>query len=298
MTILQKEHGMTYGIYYAYWEKEWKADFIGYCKKAADLGFDILEVSAGGLAELNDGQLEKLRETAGSNNITLTACIGLPQEYDLASDDGSVRKNGLEYMNKIFTAMDKAGIKKLGGIVYACWPYDYKRPFDKARARANSIESVKAAADSAAKHGITLMLEIVNRFEHFLLNTAAEGVSFAEAVNRPNVKLLLDCFHMNIEEDSLGQAIRLAGKYLGHFHIGECNRKVPGKGHMPWQDMAIALHDIGYTGSVVMEPFVRMGGIVGSDIKVWRDVSEGADDKKIDIDLGESLRFVKHVFSR
>jgi D-psicose/D-tagatose/L-ribulose 3-epimerase len=208
-----------------------------------------------------------------------------------------VRKNGLEYLGRIFSAMNKSGIKKIGGIIYAYWPCDYKRPFDKKTARKNSIESVRAAAGEAAKYDITLMLEVVNRFEHFLLNSAAEGVDFAKEVNMPNVKLLLDCFHMNIEEDSLGEAIRFAGKHLGHLHIGECNRKVPGKGHMPWQDVGVALRDIGFDGSVVMEPFVRMGGTVGSDIKVWRDISGGADDKKIDADLEQSLRFVRHVFS-
>lgn len=289
---------MTFGIYYAYWEKEWKADYACYCNKAAALGFDVLEVAAGGLLEMSADELVKLRKEAEKNNITLTACIGLPVEYDLASDDTAVRKNGLEYMNRIFRAMNVAGITKLGGIIYAYWPCDYKRPFNKARACANSVESVRVAAKGAAEYNITLMLEIVNRFEHFLLNTAAEGVVFLEKVNMPNVKLLLDCFHMNIEEDSLGQAIRFAGKHLGHLHIGECNRKVPGKGHMPWQDVGIALRDIGFDESVVMEPFVRMGGTVGSDIKVWRDISEGADDDKIDADLGKSLQFIRHVFNQ
>jgi D-psicose/D-tagatose/L-ribulose 3-epimerase len=289
---------MTYGIYYAYWEKEWNADYSFYCKKAADLGFDVLEVAAGGLAEMSDSRLALLKADAEKNNITLTACIGLPFQYDLASEDPAVRRNGLAYMTSLFKAMQKAGIRKLGGIIYAYWPCDYGRPFDKAKAWANSAESVRSAADDAAQYDITLMLEVVNRFEHFLLNTAAEAVTFAEEVHKPNVKILLDCFHMNIEEDSLGQAIRLAGKHLGHLHIGECNRKVPGKGHMPWQDIAAALRDIGFNESVVMEPFVRMGGTVGKDIKVWRDVSEGADDEKIDRDLAESLHFIRHVFNR
>jgi D-psicose/D-tagatose/L-ribulose 3-epimerase len=140
-------------------------------------------------------------------------------------------------------------------------------------------------------------MEVVNRFEHFLLNDAKEAVQYVKDVGRPNVKVMLDCFHMSIEEDSMGDAIRTADKYLGHFHIGETNRKVPGKGRMPWDEMAQALRDINYQGYVVMEPFVKMGGGVGSDIKVWRDLSDGADEAQLDADIAESARFVRSKFN-
>jgi len=108
--------------------------------------------------------------------------------------------------------------------------------------------------------------------------------------------VMLDTFHMNIEEDSIGQAIRTAGPLLGHFHTGECNRKLPGKGRMPWREIGEALRDIHYDANVVMEPFVMMGGTVGEQIKVWRDLSDSADEKKMDQDACESVRFCRFVF--
>lgn len=81
----------------------------------------------------------------------------------------------------------------------------------------------------AEEYDINYCLEIVNRYEQYLLNTAAEGVDFVRELDSPKIKLLLDCFHMNIEEDSFSEAIKTAGELLGHFHIGECNRKVPGR---------------------------------------------------------------------
>ena len=87
---------------------------------------------------------------------------------------------------------------------------------------------------------------------------------------------------MNIEEDSLPDAVRMAGDRLGYMHVGESNRKVPGKGHLPWDDIGKALRDIGFDGNVVMEPFVTMGGQIGDDIKVWRDLSGGADEAQMD----------------
>ena len=74
---------------------------------------------------------------------------------------------------------------------------------------------------------------MLNRFENHVLNTAEEGVAFVREVGKPNVKVMLDTFHMNIEEDSFGKAIRTAGPLLGHFHTGENNRRVPGKGGCP-----------------------------------------------------------------
>ncbi|HJD24508.1 MAG TPA: dolichol monophosphate mannose synthase, partial [Firmicutes bacterium] len=86
---------------------------------------------------------------------------------------------------------------------------------------------------------------------------------------------------------------RSAKGVLGHFHIGECNRKTPGAGRMPWAEIFSALHDIAYTGAVVMEPFIRMGGQVGKDIKIFRDISGGADDAEMDRLAAASAAFVR-----
>ena len=85
-------------------------------------------------------------------------------------------------------------------------------------------------APIAKQYDINLGMEVLNRFENHILNTAEEGVAFVKEVGMDNVKVMLDTFHMNIEESSIGDAIRTAGSLLGHFHTGECNRMVPGKG--------------------------------------------------------------------
>ena len=112
-----------------------------------------------------------------------------------------------------------------------------------------------------------------------------------------NVNLLLDTFHMNIEEDNIPEAIRLAGRKLGHLHVGESNRKLPGMGSLPWRDIGRALRDIGYEKGVVMEPFLLQGGEVARDCKVWRDLSGNADEKMLDRYIKESLTFLKHEFT-
>ena len=288
---------MKIGTYYAYWEKEWgNVDFVPYVKKVKELGFDILEVSGGSLEELSDEEAKRLGEEARAQGIMLTACIGLPAQYDVSSTDEATRKAGVTYMKRLLDKMKVADIHQIGGIIYAYWPCDYSIPFDKAVTRRISIQSVREIADYAKPLGIKLTLEIVNRFEQYLLNTAQEAADFVRDVDRDNVYIMLDSFHMNIEEDSFRDAILTAGSKLGHFHIGEANRKVPGSGRLPWDEMAKALKEIGYDGTIVMEPFVRPGGRVGADIKVWRDLSNGADDAKLDADIRESCAFCKRTF--
>lgn len=289
---------MKIGTYYAYWEKEWDGvDFFPYIGKVKELGFDVLEISGGSLEQLSDEDAQSLGKAAKDAGITLTACIGLPEQYDVSSEKEEVRQAGIQYVKKILNKMKLAGISQLGGITYAYWPYNYDKPVNKEKTREISIGSVRDIADYAMSLGIRLTLEVVNRYEHFLMNTSKEAVEFVRDVDRENVYVMLDAYHMNIEEDSFREAILTAGKKLGHFHIGEANRKVPGSGRLPWQEMADALHEIGYEGTVVMEPFVRPGGTVGSDIKVWRDLSDHADEKKLDDDIRRSCAFCQKLFN-
>jgi len=286
---------MKYGIYYSYWEKEWNGDCLRYIEKVARLGFDVMEVAAHFVTEYSDGLLADIRACAQDNGIVLTAGLGPSKDRYLAAPDPAVRAAGRRFFEDTLKAVAKLDVHLIGGGLYSYWPVDYTQPVDKEGDWARGVEGIRDIADFAGDLGIDLCLEVLNRFENHVLNTAAEGVAFVREVDKPNVKVMLDTFHMNIEEDSFGAAIRHAGPLLGHFHTGECNRKVPGKGRMPWREIGEALHDIGYQGSVVMEPFVKAGGTVGRDIRVWRDLSDGADEAKMDADALEALRFCRFV---
>ena len=100
---------------------------------------------------------------------------------------------------------------------------------------------------------------------------------------------------LNIEEESIGAAIRTAGNLLGHFHTGECNRMVPGKGRIPWREIGEALRDIRYDKTVVMEPFVMQGGTVGQNIKVWRDIVPDTSEEALDRDAKAALEFERYM---
>ncbi|MEK3978543.1 sugar phosphate isomerase/epimerase [Psychrobacillus sp. FSL K6-2836] len=289
---------MKYGVYFAYWENEWETDFERYIEKVKKLGFDILEVAALGLIHLSDGELTRLKDIAKAADIRLTAGIGIPKDFDVSSENPLIRNNGVSFMKQVLDKCHKAGIDRIGGTIYSYWPADYSKLINKPEIRKNSIESIRELAEYAAPLNITLLAETLNRFEQFLLNDTQEAIDYVKEVGKPNVKVMLDTFHMNIEEDSIPDAIRLAGNYLGHLHIGEGNRKVPGKGSLDWSGIGQALQDINYSDYVVMEPFVKMGGQVGQDIKVWRDLSDNASEEQLDQELAKSLKFVKEHFEK
>ena len=286
---------MKFGIYYAYWEKEWYGDCIYYIEKVASLGFDVLEIAAQKILRYNEQQLADIKACAEHNGIILTAGIGPTIHQNLSSSDPKVRKDAKTFFVQVLKSINKLGVDTIGGALYTYWPIDYSKPIDKDGDWERGVEGIREVSFVAEEYGINLCLEVLNRFETYMLNTASEGVKFVKQVARPNVKVMLDTFHMNIEEDSFAGAIRTAGSLLGHFHTGECNRKVPGKGRIPWREIGEALRDINYNGCIVMEPFVKMGGAVGSDIRVWRDLSLGANEAKMDEDAREALNFLRYI---
>jgi len=281
------------GIYYAYWTHEWDADFHPFVDKVAELGFDILEVNAGTVANMTAEERWSLRAHADDRGIALSYCIGLPHHYDVASEDPAVRKNGIAFLKQMAGAVGEMGGGNIGGILYSSWPLVMPAgEFDKRRYTERSVASMKEAIKVAEDNNVFFNMEVVNRFEQFIMNTADEAVAYIEAVGSPNARVMLDTFHMNIEEDFIDDAIVKTGDRLGHLHIGENNRMPPGYGHIPWTEIGAALRRIHYQGYVVMEPFLMPGGQVGRDIKVFRDLSVGLD---LDEEARKALQFMRGV---
>lgn len=289
---------MKFGIYYAYWEKEWGGDCVPYIKKCSKLGFDVLEVPCGDFHEKDDSYFKELKNIAEAHGMLLSGGYGPRPEHNLASPDNTLVENAFKFYSDVFRKMEMAGIDRIGGALYSYWPVDFASGFDKEADTERSIKNMRILADMAADHGVTLCMESLNRFEGYMINEAYEDVDYVKSVDKPNVKSMLDTFHMNIEEDSIIDAIRLTKGTLGNFHVGEANRRCPNpNGRMDWKAIGNALKEIGYDGYVIMEPFVRMGGKVGQDVSIWRDLSKGASIEQLDKDAADSVAYLKKVFA-
>lgn len=286
------------GIFMNFWEKNWDADHAKYIKKAAAIGFDVLEFQAQPLLDMSDEKLRSLKAMADDVGIELTYSLGLDPAYDVSSPDEAVRLGGVDYLQRIVKQIGKMQGTLLSGVSYAGWgtpPYvlNDKRPLLE-----NSLKSMREIIKVAEDNGVTYCVEAVNRFEGCLINTAQEALDYAAQVDSPNIGVLLDTYHMNIEEGSIGDAIRLVGDKLTSFHTGENNRTAPGRGHLNWDEIFGALAEIGYKNRIVCEPFVMQGGEVGRDIHVFRDLLENPTEARIDAEAKYILDFEKAMMKK
>ncbi len=282
------------GMYYTYWDNEWLVDYQAVARRIKGLGFDLMEINLG---EFNKQPMEKKKEfkkVCDGLGLTVSGCIGLAPDQDFASPDAADRERGMEFVKRLLDDCKLLESPVFAGLNYCAWPakpppgLKDKRPYlDR------SIECVKKVAKVAEGYGVIFALEVVNRFEQYLVNTAAEAVAFADAVGNPIVKIHLDTFHMNIEEDRFRDAILLCKGKIGHFHLGEANRRPPGQGRLPWDEIFGALKETGYDGTIVMEPFLLQGGPVSRDVALWRDLSGGASPELMDRWGREACEFVR-----
>ncbi|MEG2383521.1 MAG: sugar phosphate isomerase/epimerase family protein, partial [Oscillospiraceae bacterium] len=242
---------MKYGIYFAYWTREWFADYKKYIDKAAKLGFDILEISCAALRDVytTREQLLELRDYAIDKGIVLTAGYGPTKSENLCSDDNKVVTKAMEFFKELLPKLQLLGVHVLGGGLYSYWPVDFSENNDKEGDRRRAIKNIKEVSKAAEDCDVILGLEVLNRYEGYILNTCDEAIEFVDEIGSTHVKIMLDTFHMNIEEDNMAAAIRRAGNRLGHLHLGENNRRVPGKGGLPWDEIGQALRDINYSGA-------------------------------------------------
>ena len=287
-----------FGIFMNFWEKNWDADHAKYIRKAADIGFDILEFQAQPLLEMSDDKIRSLKALADEVGIELTYSLGLDRAYDVSSLDETVRKGGVEYLQNIVRKINVGGGTLLSGVSYAGWgtPDNFKG--DKRPYWEQSVKSMKEIIKVAEQCGVTYCVEAVNRFETCLINTAAEALDYVAEIDSPNIGVLLDTYHMNIEENNIGDAIRLVGDKLTSFHTGENNRTAPGRGHLDWDEIFKALADIDYKGRIVSEPFVMQGGEVGRDIHVYRDLIDSPSEAAIDAEAAYLLKFEKDMVKK
>ena len=288
------------GIFVNFWEKKWGIDYRYYIDKVQKLGYDILEFQAQPLLEMTNEECRAIKKYADERGIKLSYSLGLNPKYDISNPDKEVRAGGIEYLSNIVHKIAVMEGELFSGVTYAGWgiPSYFVDEAEKEALYCRSVESMKEVMKVAEKEGVTVCCEAVNRFESPLVNTAAEAIRYADLVDSKNIGIHLDTYHMNIEENNIGDAIRLVGKRLRHFHTGENNRNVPGRGHLDWDEIFKALKDIDYKNDIVSEPFLMMGDEVGYDIRVWRPILENPTEERLDQEARFLLEFTKGMMKK
>ncbi|RKX88682.1 MAG: sugar phosphate isomerase/epimerase [Spirochaetes bacterium] len=282
------------GIHYGSFVTNWNEDQHQIIPKVKNLGFDLFEFGAPWLVEQSDSSIKEFRKIAVDNEIQLTLSLGLSTAQDISSPDASIRKVGINFLTRLARAMSKAGSGMCSGIVHGAWNGKIDSYEEKAVCWDYSVQSMKEVTKVFADEGVIFNIEVVNRFENFLINDCVEAMKYLDEVDSPQLGIHLDTFHMNIEEDSMTGPIHAAGKRLKYFHIGENNRKFPGLGNMPWKEIFSALEAADYQGPIAMEPFVRPGGEVGAAVSLYREIMDLNDYEN---NIRRSVAFVRALMA-
>jgi D-psicose/D-tagatose/L-ribulose 3-epimerase len=236
-------------------------------------GFDGVELP---LIHPADLPLRDVRRGLRDNQLECTFCSVLAAGLSIISGDAGVRRRTRSHLADCVRTAADAGAKLVAGPLYS--PVGYlpgrRRNPDEWRW---AVECYQELGPTLESHGVTVAIEPLNRFETYFLNTVADGGQFAAAVGHPNVGLLFDTFHANIEEKDVACALRSAAPYLRHFHASENDRGIPGTGHTDWPGIFRTLMEIGYDGWVTIESFGFTLGELSAAASIWRDLAPSAE---------------------
>ena len=256
---------------------------LHYFAKAADLGFDFVELLVP--EPEDDLDLAEARRAAEDAGIFLVLAARVNPSRSIASEDAANRQGGLDYLKHCVEVADGIGAKIIGGPLYgepmgfAGRPPVPRTDEDIAARAERTISGLREVAPVARSAGKVFALEALNRFETDILSTTRQSVEVVDAVADAGLGVMLDTFHMNMEDRSIPDAIRLAGERIVHFQANENHRGHPGTGHLDWPAIMRALAQVGYTGPVSLEPFRRNDDRVALPIAHWRAPREDESEK-------------------
>lgn len=242
------------------------------CRKAIEntraTGYDMIEIPVLNPLSIDIAMTRKALEDAG---LAASCSLGLSFETDISSTDTEVVARGERLLHDALAVTRDLGARYLGGVISSALGKYVNAA--SVQGRANSVRVIRGLAQQAAASGITLGIEVVNRYESNLINTAKQALEFIADVGVDNLKVHLDTYHMNIEESDFTIPVLVSGNQLGYVHVGENHRGYLGTGTVDFSAFFRALATINYSGAVTFESFssaVTAPGL-SSTLAIWRN---------------------------
>ena len=243
--------------------------------KVRALGFDAVELPVESLGAWDPGLAAELLAEHG---LGASLCAAMPPGRDLLTDAEEVRSTQ-SFLRECVDLAVRVGSPVVGGPMYSAvgrtWLLEAgERP----RTLERLAVALRPVADYAGERAVKLALEPLNRYETSLVNTVEQGLEIVGAVDSPALGLLLDTYHMNIEEKRPADAIRLAGSHVVHVHASASDRGAPGADHIDWPAVAEALRDVAYAGALCIEAFTPEQPAIARAAHIWRPVAATQDE--------------------
>jgi sugar phosphate isomerase/epimerase len=224
-----------------------KGDFESNVAKIAGYGYQGVELAIRDPKLVDPAELESV---VGKHNLVVPA-LGTGQAWgeeglSFTNDDPDIRRAAIERVKSHIPLAARFNAAVILGLIRGISPQGQSHE----QSMAYLVEALQECSAAAAPHGVKYALEPLNRYETDLIHTVADGLDLIERVGADNFGLLLDTFHMNIEEPSIEESIRACSDRIFHFHVADSNRWHPGAGHLNFSSILETLFDTGYQGWV------------------------------------------------
>jgi D-psicose/D-tagatose/L-ribulose 3-epimerase len=249
-------------------------------------GFDGVELF---LSPQEPADIPAVRQMLEANHLECTTCSVLPRDCHLPSHDPEMRARGVEFLKTCVDRTAELGARLVCGPMYA--------GLGVMTGRRRTVEEwiwavagLQAVARHAETRQVTICLEPLNRFETYFLNTLEDAASLVHDIGASNVKIHFDTFHSNIEEKHPAEALRSIAEELGHIHISENDRGIPGSGHIDWQAILKVLKAMRYQGWMTIESFAQPEPDLATAAAIWRDMAPSGDEL-----AQQGLRFIRRL---
>lgn len=244
-------------------------------QRARKAGFDLIEYPLMDPFHFDSAAALRAVQDEG---LSATASLGLPQEADVSSDDPAVVAAGRRLLDAALERTVEMGGTYLCGVLYGSMR-KHQAPCSQA-GRSGSVAAIAELTDKAAALGVTLALEVVNRYESNVINTGRQALAYLDDVDRAGIGVHLDTYHMNIEESDLFQPFLDTRERLLYVHIGESHRGYLGTGSVDFGAAFRAMDRIGYSGPIVFESFSStvVSATLSNTLGIWRNLWDDGDD--------------------
>ncbi|MGD1894289.1 MAG: sugar phosphate isomerase/epimerase family protein [Cyclobacteriaceae bacterium] len=280
---------ITFGVSTWLWTSPFTTDTVALFPKIKAMGYDAVEIPVE-YPELIDGA--KVKAVLHEHNLTPIVCAAFGPTRDLTHDDPAIHQACFDYIERCFALCNQWEATFVAGPMYSAVGKARMLPDEQRKVEWNrAVENLRKACQMAQQSGAQIALEPLNRFETDLVNTASDVRRLVDNINHPAAGVLLDGFHMGIEEPDVEQAILTVGDKLIHVQVSENYRGTPGTGQFRWDDLRRGLQRENYQGSVSIESFTPEIKELAGAVCIWRHLAEDQDRFASD-----GLAFLKQLF--
>lgn len=244
--------------------------------KISQLGFDVVEIAVEDPTLID---LKKVKSGLDRYNLDVTICGAFGSSRDLTNESVEVQKNGLSYIEDCLDICEELGVSFFAGPMYSAVGKARMLPPEQRKAEWDlAVKNLRTVCEMAEKRGLKIALEPLNRFESDLVNTTDDALRMVKDINHSAAKVMIDSFHMSIEERDVESAIKAAGDELIHVQVSENYRGAPGTGQTPWDAYKRGLEAINYQGVVSIESFTTQNVELAGAVCFWTPKADTQDD--------------------